>query len=78
MILVGAESSARRQGHGGCRLYGCRVGRDSSRHHRVERRPILPRSLHRPLASTDGSRTENVDKTGVRLWAECRCSRVVA
>jgi hypothetical protein len=31
-------------------------------------RPILPRSLHRPLASTDGSRTENLNKTGVRLW----------
>jgi hypothetical protein len=32
---------------------------------------IVPRSRHRPVASTDGSLTENVNKTGVRLWAEC-------
>ena len=43
-------------------------GPDSIRHHRVERRPILPRSLHRPSGSTDGRLTENLNKTGVRLW----------
>ena len=33
------------------------------------RRPILPRSLHLPRASTDGSRIKrNLNKTGVRLW----------
>ena len=31
---------------------------------------ILPRSRHLPLASTDGSRTENLNKTGVRLWTD--------
>jgi hypothetical protein len=30
----------------------------------------LPRSLHLPLASTDGSATEKVNKTGVRLWTD--------
>jgi hypothetical protein len=30
--------------------------------------PILPRSRQRPVASTDGSVTENLNKTGVRLW----------
>ena len=34
-------------------------------------RPILPRSLHLPLASTDGSRTRNLNKNGVRLWSDC-------
>src|SRR3954470_21198313 len=28
----------------------------------------LPRSLHCPLASTDGSFTKNLNKAGVRLW----------
>ena len=32
---------------------------------------ILPRSLHRPLASTEGGATENINKTGVRLWTAC-------
>ena len=32
-------------------------------------RPIFPRSLHLPLDSTDGSSTQNLNKTGVRLWA---------
>ena len=30
---------------------------------------ILPRSRHRPVASTEGSLTRKVNKTGVRLWA---------
>jgi hypothetical protein len=30
---------------------------------------ILPRSLLRPRASTEGRLTENLNKTGVRLWA---------
>jgi hypothetical protein len=34
-------------------------------------RPILPRSRHRPLASTEGSLIEKVNKTGVRLWTGC-------
>ena len=29
-----------------------------------------PRSRHRPVAVTDGSPTEKVNKTGVRLWTE--------
>jgi hypothetical protein len=29
---------------------------------------ILPRSFHRPVAVTDGSRKENVNKNGVRFW----------
>ena len=33
--------------------------------------PILPRSLHLPRASTDGSRTQNLNKNGVRLWTAC-------
>ena len=32
--------------------------------------PILPRSLHLPLAVTEGSLIENVNKTGVRLWTD--------
>ena len=30
----------------------------------------LTRSRHRPFASTDGSRTENINKIGVRLWTD--------
>ena len=30
--------------------------------------PSFPRSLHRPLAVTEGRLCENVNKTGVRLW----------
>ena len=33
--------------------------------------PILPRSLHRPRASTDGSSTRKANRTGVRLWTAC-------
>jgi Transcriptional regulatory protein, C terminal len=33
--------------------------------------PILPRSFHRPRASTDGSSTRKPNKTGVRLWTAC-------
>jgi hypothetical protein len=29
--------------------------------------PILPRSRHLPLASTDGSRSENLNEIGVRM-----------
>jgi hypothetical protein len=32
--------------------------------------PPTPRSRHLPLASTDGSSTRNLNKTGVRLWTE--------
>ena len=38
-------------------------------------RPILPRSRHLPLASTDGSSTRNLNKTGVRLWTDRRVGR---
>jgi hypothetical protein len=34
------------------------------------RHPIVPRSLHRPVAVTEGSLTENPNKTGVRFWTE--------
>ena len=37
---------------------------------RLHRLPILPRSRHLPLASTDGSLIEKVNKTGVRLWTD--------
>ena len=40
----------------------------------LQRLPILPRSRHLPLASTDGSPTRNVNKTGVRLWSVPRRS----
>ena len=30
--------------------------------------PILPRSLQRPLASTDGIATRKANRNGVRLW----------
>ena len=36
---------------------------------RVQRRRILPRSRHLPLASTEGSVTRKVNKTVVRLWS---------
>lgn len=41
-------------------------------------RPIFLRSRHRPRASTDGSRTRNVNETGVRLWTIwcCRSGRI--
>jgi hypothetical protein len=29
-----------------------------------------PRSLHRPLASTDGNLTEHLNEIGVRLWTD--------
>ena len=35
---------------------------------RVQRWRILPRSRHRPVASTDGSITKNFNEIGVRLW----------
>ncbi len=31
----------------------------------------LPRSRHLPIASTEGSRTRNLNKIGVRLWTDC-------
>ncbi len=31
---------------------------------------ILPRSRHLPVAVTEGSPTENLNKTGMRLWTE--------
>jgi len=37
----------------------------------IHRRRSLPRSRHRPRASTEGSVTENSNKTGVRLWTDC-------
>jgi hypothetical protein len=36
---------------------------------------ILSRSRHRPVIVTDGSLTENVNKTGVRLWTGCSLDR---
>jgi hypothetical protein len=41
-----------------------RCAQQLGRHHR----PILLRSLHRPLASTEGRLTENLNKNAVRLW----------
>ena len=32
--------------------------------------PTLPRSRHLPVASTEGSLTENPNEIGVRLWTE--------
>jgi hypothetical protein len=31
---------------------------------------ILPRSRHLPVASTDGSLTENLNEIGVRVWTD--------
>jgi hypothetical protein len=39
-------------------------------------RPILPRSLHLPVASTDGSFTKNFNKTGVQLWTDHQSAAV--
>jgi hypothetical protein len=33
-------------------------------------RHSLPRSRHLPTAVTEGSLTENLNKTGVRLWTD--------
>ena len=41
-------------------------------------RPILPRSLHRPVAVVDGSLIRNFNKTGVRLWTACSFVKAVA
>lgn len=38
-------------------------------------RAILPRSFHLPAAVTDGSLTENLNKTGVRLRTDCSTIR---
>ena len=40
---------------------------------RAVRQPfdVLPCSRHRPVAVTDGSLTENLNKIGVRLWTGC-------
>jgi hypothetical protein len=32
---------------------------------------ILPRSLHLPVAVTDGTVRENINEIGVRLWTDC-------
>jgi hypothetical protein len=37
----------------------------------IHRRPILPRSRHLPVASTEGSLARNLNRIGVRLWADC-------
>ena len=34
-------------------------------------RSILPASLHLPVAVTEGSLTEKLNKTGVRFWTDC-------
>ena len=53
----------RGEGHRACRLYGCRIsGELRALGATVQRRRILPRSLHLPLAPTDGSLTENINK----------------
>ena len=31
----------------------------------------LPRSRHRPVAVTEGNRTRNLNRSGVRLWTDC-------
>jgi hypothetical protein len=33
-------------------------------------RTILPRSRHLPVGVTEGSRTRNLNKSGVRLWTD--------
>jgi hypothetical protein len=47
-------------------MSGRHPGRPSS-----YREPILPRSFHLPVAVTDGSRTRNLNKNGVRFWTDC-------
>ena len=39
-------------------------------------RCVLPRSRHLPVASTEGTRIEKVNKTGVRLWIDRELNRV--
>jgi hypothetical protein len=41
-------------------------------------RLILPRSLHLPVASTDGSLIENLNKTWVRLWTDGEGQKTLA
>jgi hypothetical protein len=72
--LVAADPGAKVDGHSGLklrRLYDRHAARPrrlllSSNH----LRPSYPRSLHRPVAPTDGSLIENFNKTGVRLWTD--------
>jgi hypothetical protein len=71
--FVGADSGRRDEAHWRwsgriiCAASARALG-DPSTVELVQRFPILPRSLHLPRASTDGSARENVNKTGVRLW----------
>jgi hypothetical protein len=39
----------------------------------TQRLLILPRSLHRPVASVEGNLTENLNKNAVRLWTDPSC-----
>ena len=34
-------------------------------------RTIVPRSLHLPVAVTEGSPIENLNEIGVRFWTDC-------
>jgi len=52
------------------RNYGLRLNRLTGYPH-----PILRRSRHLPLASTDGRLIENLNKTGVRLWTDSSANR---
>jgi len=47
-----------------------------SEHHRRTGRAggVRPRSLHLPVAVTDGSATQNFNENGVRLWTDCSTS----
>ena len=63
--------AARGEGHRACRLYGCSIsGELRALDTTVQRRRILLRNLHLPLAPTDGSLTRNFNKTRVRLWTD--------
>ena len=46
----------------------CRQG--ATVHSFRARNPYLPRSLHLPVASTEGSVTQNLNRIGVRLWTD--------
>ena len=52
----------------------------SSGHHRTapwSARRHPPRSLHRPVAVTEGNATRNPNKTGVRLWTDSPARRLL-
>jgi hypothetical protein len=69
---------ARLMCQGGARIMACMpTTEDSGRAAKLDYllRAILPRSRQRPVAVTEGSLTNNLNKNGVRFWTD-RCARM--